>query len=205
MAKRIEEKYKVCYELSKIIEGTTVEIDVLKINNKFLLNIGSLGFDAEVLKSFLFLKEKTPIKGKVLYTVAIVGNIIRTLALNKKYTLRIEIDGEYIAGDYFLLAFANGRYYGGGMQPAPNAELDNGFMDICLIKKTGIYNALWAAKLMKKGLHTKLKEVEIIRAKQALIRGKIPLPVNIDGEFSLEQEVKVDILPKSIEIIIPRK
>ena len=94
---------------------------------------------------------------------------------------------------------------GGGMQPAPQAELDNGFIDICLIRKTNIYNALRAAQLMKKGLHTQLSEVEIIRAEKAFIKGGIPLPVNIDGEFSLENEVKVSIIPGKIGIIIPQK
>ena len=113
LTKRIEEKYEVEFTLSNVIEGRTLKVDALKINDRYLLNVGSLGFDAEVLRSFLFLKEKTPIKGKLLYNIAIVGNIIRTLTLNKKYSLKIEIDGKYIEGDYFLLAFANGRYYGG--------------------------------------------------------------------------------------------
>ena len=93
-------------------------VDVGKINERYFINISSLGFDAEVVyKSH---KIKSSIGNR---TICLHFKRFATLISYKTNPLKIIIDGQTIEKALFLVAVANGKYYGGGMQAVPLAEI----------------------------------------------------------------------------------
>ncbi len=104
-----------------------------------------------------------------------------------------------------LVAVANGKYYGGGMLPAPKAEIDDGYFDICHIKHIRKAKLLILFPKFIKGKHESIKEVSMYKGKEIRIEANEELPVNMDGETFYSRQIEFGIVPMGINIIIPRE
>lgn len=178
--------------------SSSLLFDMGKANNKYFINISSVGFDAEVvLQSRKF---KSFVSGSVSYALGVLLALINL----KKYRLNISIDDNTpIEKDFLLSIFANGRFYGGGFKAAPNAKMDDGILDFCLVDPLSRFKILRFVSMFRKGNHEGMDEVNVIRGARATITSNLPFPVNIDGEISLETDLSIELLPKHISIIVP--
>lgn len=185
--------------LIRTIHGKEKEVDIAKVNGKYFINISSVGFDAETAYNAQKLKRFPFIGGGIAYTIAVFITIIK----NKSYDVHITYDDKYYNGRILLTAIANGRYYGGGILPAPKAELNDGLLDICIIKALGRFKILTLFPKYIKGNHVNLKEVFLSKAGKIEIHCKKDIPLNIDGEVSKVRSAVFEIIPNGIKIIIP--
>ncbi|HHW48289.1 MAG TPA: diacylglycerol kinase family lipid kinase [Clostridiaceae bacterium] len=186
--------------LVRAINGSKVRLaDLAKVNERYFINISSIGFDAEVVYNTNKIKKLPCIPGKLAY---ILGVLI-TLFKYNNYYLKVTIDGQYIETKSLLTAVANGRYYGGGMLPTPNAEIDDGQFDICLISEVNRFKIFRFLPRFIKGLHGNLKEVSFYRGKKITIECDKDLAINIDGEVNKVRKASFEIIPKAISIVVP--
>jgi YegS/Rv2252/BmrU family lipid kinase len=185
--------------LMRAINGKVRLTDLAKVNEKYFINISSIGFDAEVVYNTNKIKKLPGIPGKLAY---ILGAIITLFKYNNNY-LKVNIDGHYIETKSLLTAVANGRYYGGGMLPTPNAEIDDGQFDICLISEVNRFKIFRFLPRFIKGLHGSLKEVSFYRGKKITIECDRDLTINIDGEVNKVRKASFEIIPKGIRIVVP--
>lgn len=170
--------------LETIIRGKTKEMDIGLANEKYFLNIASVGFDAQVVRNTD--KIKTKISGRVAY---ILGVLLTLITYRIKPT-DIEIDGIAHHKNMLLLAVGNGQYYGGGMKIIPTAKIDDGYLHLCLVKDISNLKALFLFPSIFKGEHLKYeKYVEIYKAKNILIKTKGEFYLNIDGDLILTNDV----------------
>ncbi len=176
-------------------------VDMGKVNDKYFLNIASIGFDAEVvLKSRLF-RRSPLISGSMAYILGVLATLIRL----KKYKLRIAYKELPVKEKDVLLAiFANGSYYGGGMKSAPGAKMDDGLLDFYEVEALPRLKIFRFFPLFQKGKHETMKEVTILRGTQVIIESDQPFPMNMDGEIHMESRVSVEILPGFFKIIVPQ-
>lgn len=186
--------------LKKLINGTELSIDIGKINNKYFINISSLGFDAEVVYKSNKIKKLPLITGLPAYILSVLA----TLISYGSNLLEMSIDGLKIKKGVLLAAVANGRYYGGGMQAAPLAEIDDGFFDICLIEHVKRLKILRLFPKFIKGKHANIKEVSFFKGKNISIISKNKIALNVDGETDMVNG-KIDfmLIPNAVKIVLP--
>lgn len=178
----------------------STSIDLGKINDKYFVNIASIGFDAQVVLNIEYFKKSPLVTGPMSYWLA----VFYTLFKMKKYHLRISIDGQTtVEKDFLLSIFANGTYYGGGMKAAPAAKMDDGVFDFYLIESVPRSQFIKHFGFFQSGKHNDLEELEYYKGTKALIESSSPFPVNYDGEICLEKRVTIEILPKRLKVIIP--
>ncbi len=134
--------------------GTYKKIDLIKFNDKYSANIINIGFDCDVVRVTEKLKKMKLVRGSIAYAIGVLATVFHKIG--KKFDIEFTLeDGtvEYEKGEHLLCVIANGRYYGGGFCCAPNAELDDGILDVMLVRKI---SRLRFAKFIggyKKGLH----------------------------------------------------
>lgn len=187
--------------LERTVEGTELPIDIARANGKFFINIASLGFDAEVVYNTIKLKKLPLVTGSMAYILGILVTALRS----RSYSLRMEIDSKKSEGLFTLAAIANGRYYGGGMLPAPDAKVNDGFFDLCLVKKISRLKILRLFPLYMKGAHGKLSEVSFIKGRHIHIECSKGVTLNLDGEVERVKQATFEIIPSGIDFVFPKE
>jgi diacylglycerol kinase (ATP) len=189
--------------IERIVEnaiiGTVKKIDLAKCNDTYFINIGSGGFDAQVALE----SEKTRkyFSGSTAYLVA----LLKMLVVYKGKKMKVTIDDMEFEKNTFLVAVANGKYYGGGILPAPMADMADGVFDICIV---GIMTKLKMFRLFPrymKGTHAGIKEVSFYRGKHIKLAAEEPFAVNVDGEVTLLKHAEFDIIPNGISISVEKE
>ena len=126
LARHLNIPLKINKAIQVINDHKIIKIDSIKINDRYSVNVSGIGFDAYI--SHLFSKSKR--RGPLSY----IQLISREFTSYKSASYTLEIDGVKIATDAFLISFANSSQYGNNVQIAPNAMIDDGFIDVCIIK-----------------------------------------------------------------------
>jgi YegS/Rv2252/BmrU family lipid kinase len=185
--------------LTATIEGTEKLIDFARVNDKYFINISSVGFDAEVAYQTGHFKKLPLISGKLAYILGILS----TIAICKNHHMELILDNEVVSGRSLLIAAGIGKYYGGGVFALPDAEIDDGLFDICHVEAFSRFNILRLFPQYIKGLHKSIKGVHMYRSRKVEIRAEMPIPLNRDGEIILTDKAVFEIFPKSLPIVIP--
>lgn len=181
------------------VEGTERFIDYGKVNDKYFINITSIGFDAEVAYKASNFKKLPFITGKMAYVLGILTSIIKC----KNHYMEIKVDDAVMSAKSLLAAVGIGRYYGGGFLALPEAEIDDGLFDICHVEAMKRTKILKLFPKYMKGLHAALKGVHFYRGKKVEIAVDKHIPMNLDGEIILVQKATFEIYPKSLPFVIP--
>lgn len=182
----------------KTINGQEKKIDLAKVNDKYFINISSIGFDANVVFNAIKFKKVPGVTGSMAYMFSIIYSVFQ----NKLSKISIDIDGNSINMSALLVAVANGRYYGGGMLPTPDAKLDDGLFDICTVTRVGRLKILRLFPKYMKGLHGVMEEVTFYKGKKVKIESDQSLCLNIDGEIIETKTVEYEIIERGIKVIL---
>lgn len=175
-------------------------IDLGKINDRYFTNIASIGFDALVVHQAKKYKRIPMISGEFSYLISIFISLIQL----KDYSVFVSVDNQSVIRKRILfITMANGRYYGGGMQPAPKAILDDGRLDFGIIDKVSRLKALILLPRFINGKHESLDEVSVCKGKRLKVKSKKDLPINVDGEIIWSDNISAQIEEKALKILIP--
>ena len=174
-------------------------IDLIKINNKYCVNVTSLGFDTEVLLRAYQYLEKDKSLGKRAYIKAVRDQIFHLTYNNLAINLTLADNSKISFKDEFLIsALCNGSYYGSGFNPAPGGKIDDGIINLVLAKK---FPTLFLPSLIlkyKKGKHHSSKYLSELKVKSGTIKADNKFLANIDGEIFKANQIKFEIVPKAI-------
>ncbi|HET7209689.1 MAG TPA: hypothetical protein VFI95_24165, partial [Terriglobales bacterium] len=103
----------------------------------------------------------------------------------------------------FLAAFANAPQYGGGMRIAPEAKLDDGRLDVCLVKDINKLKLFSLFPTVYFGRHTTIPQVDYFQATRVRVDTEIPVDVYADGEYVCRTPIEVTVADKAITVIVP--
>lgn len=179
-------------------EGKVRRIDVGELNGKRFLCIASCGFDSDANR---IANEARWVKGQPVYLYA----ALRALVGWKQATFTLTLDGERSELRGYGVAAANSRAYGGGMFAAPNAELDDGLLDVVTLRESSKLRFL--TRTLPKvfdGSHVQLPEIGVNRAAELRIEADRPFAVYADGDHLADLPVTVRLLPRALSVIVPR-
>lgn len=142
-----------------------------------VVNAVHLGVGAEAAERAGALKDRL---GKAAYAV---GGVLAG-ATATGWDLRVEVDGEPVHTDdpVLMVGLANGRTIGGGSELAPDAEPDDGLLDVVVATSTGPVARLRFGIAMREGEHVEREDVVVVRGRTVTVTGD-PFPVNADGEL----------------------
>jgi YegS/Rv2252/BmrU family lipid kinase len=176
--------------------GATREIDVGDVNGERFLGIASCGFDSDANR---IANETRWLKGSPVYAYA----ALRALAAWKPATFTVDTDGERHVVTGYTVAAANNKCYGGGMYAAPDAELDDGLLDVGATGNVGKLRFLRGLAKVFDGEHLEALEVQVWRAAEVRIEADRPFAVYADGEHITDLPATVRLLPRALRVIVP--
>ena len=198
-------------DLDAQFAGGTAAIDLMQTNLGLSATICAAGLDAQVAYGIPKFRRIPFCGGEMSYLLSIVEQLCGHIGRKVQYT----IDGETLEVDCLMCAICNGRAYGGGFLAAPEAQPDDGWLDVFIIRKV---SRLTIAKLLgmyKSGRHFvegRLAEAAkphflYRRAKQVALRpidGRGPIVATADGECAPCERVEAAVQPGAGRVILPK-
>jgi diacylglycerol kinase (ATP) len=194
--------------LERLGTETYLDIDAARFNERLFVNVASLGFDTIVGLKAKAMVAKAPWIGGISYLFAAIAG------LSGKHHFPMELDLEVQSKDgetervlrrepFTLMAVCNGSYYGGGFRPAPQADVSDGWLDLCVVRKLGILKILALIPKYAGGTHAGNPAVAMYKVRKGTIR-KVDelLAVNCDGESSYEESISFEVLPGAIRLAV---
>lgn len=187
-----------------MINGEIKTIDAIYSCGRVSINIMSVGFDAATTKGVAKYKKLPLVSGSTAYNMSLV----KCLFTSRKNRYAYEIDGVSVPeaeGEYLFTIMANGKWYGGGFNAAPNAAFDDGNIELIRIKSVPIPIFLKLVGLFRRGEHMSWTDlVSSQKCKTVKIISEKPLDLNLDGEIIEAKDPLVEIKPASVKIILPK-
>jgi YegS/Rv2252/BmrU family lipid kinase len=180
-----------------------ITCDLLKVNGEYAINTVSFGFDVYVAEFANYYSKTFPVKGIVPYFMGMLSSL--TKPLSNEYRIQID-DMRLKPALYSFLVFCNGRYYGGGYKPCPEALVNDGIMDVCLIKSVKKSQILRFATAYQEGKHIDLVPglVSTYSANTVHIdTDNKEITCNLDGEIRKVKNPTIEIVSSAIHLVLP--
>lgn len=153
---------------------------------EFFVNAAGTGIDVEVVRQI----ERLPrLPGIVGYLIG----LLRALARFRPIPIRVRIDDEVFEESVMIIAVGNGHSLGGGFRFTPDAVPDDGWFDVCMVKKVNVFQiARVLAGILRGGAHRTSPHVVMRRARSVEIfaNGEAPLFFQLDGELREPAEAR---------------
>jgi YegS/Rv2252/BmrU family lipid kinase len=177
--------------------GSARAIDVGEVNGKRFLGIASCGFDSGANR---IANEARFVRGRLVYAYA----ALRALAAWKPANFVLGLDGERRELSGYSVAAANSKAFGGGMFLAPDAELDDGLLDVVTIAQVSKLRYLRGLPKVFDGSHVDNDEVTVARAAELTIEADRAFAVYADGDHLADLPATVRVLERALRVIVPR-
>ncbi len=191
--------------------GRSFRVDTIETNYGSCVSICAAGLDAKVAYNIPHFKRLPGCGGSMAYTLSILKVFFGRLSSQ----LEVRVDGETLTGSYMMLGVCNGRLYGGGYAAAPYAMMDDGLLDVVLVKPIPRAKIPHFLSLYKVGGHLSPDGIVIpslrpymwvVRAREVHFRvldGQ-PLIVTLDGECAPQVRLDAQVQPGSLSILLPQ-
>ncbi len=172
-------------------------IDAVEVNNQFFVSIAGVGFDARVAKKYAGQKQR----GFLKYFQIVFLEYFRYRP--RKFTMTV--NGKKITRKALFISFANSDQFGYNTTIAPGAKIDDGLIDICIMKKVPLWKIMLVVPLLFTKKINRSPYMEIIRANIVDIRQK-KKTINLDGEpIKMSKHLHIEVKPQSLKVLVPAK
>lgn len=200
-------------DIAAQLEGMAVPLDVMDTDYGASVDICAAGLDAQV--AYAIPRYRRIAGGSLSYTCAIVETLFRRMG----HRLRVTLDGPggtVLENSYTILTVCNGQYYGGGYRAAPHARMDDGALEVLLVRKLTRLELVRILGDYKKGAHITpaggiapkfAPYLEIYHAQSVdieVLDGR-PLIVTLDGECTpCTDRLHIELRPRALNALVPR-
>ena len=189
------------FDLERLLDAQEDTFDLIKCNDDIALNICSVGLDARIGTDVSHYKRLPLLSGFRAYAVSTVVNVIK--GVSEHYV--VEIDGKRIDAEQTMICACNGRFYGGGFNPVPEADPTDGLLDVLLVKGISRLQVAGVVGKYKNGHYKQLPTiVRHFKAKSLKIICDKISPINLDGELRLAKEIIMEIAREKIRFFYPK-
>ena len=186
--------------LSRLLDAEEVTFDLIRCNEDYSLNICSVGLDARIGTDVANYKRLPLLSGFRAYAASTLVNVIR--GISEHYVS--EVDGERIDGKHTLICACNGRFYGGGFNPVPEADPTDGKLEVLLIRDVSRLQVAKVIGKYKNGQYAQLpKLVRHFSTDRLKIICDKPTPINLDGELRIADVVDIRVAEEKVRFFYP--
>jgi len=179
-----------------LLTGTERAVDVLETEGCTVLGSVFAGVDSDAA-SIVNARPRVP--RPLVYQYGAVRALLRFRPVG----YRITVDGAEWAERGFTVVVANSGYYGAGMHIVPTAAVDDGALDVLLIRDVSRLRLIAAMREVYSGSHLQRPEVEVRRGEVVTLAADRPVAVYGDGEPLAELPVTVRIRPRALRVLVP--
>ncbi len=187
--------------LELIAAGHTRPVDLVRVTSedvRYFLNVSAGGFSGLVDEKLTTEMKKT--WGPLAY----LRSAVEALPELKGYRTSLVLDDkEELEVDLYNAVFANGRCVAGGYRVAPEASLDDGLLDIVLVKIIDAAEMAVLIPQMLAGAHLESDHVIFRRARKVSVSSQPGIWFNVDGELVGNQPALFEVLPRALEVVAP--
>ena len=192
---------KAFFDLERLLDAEEAQFDLIRCNGDIALNICSVGLDARIGTDVASYKRIPLLHGFRAYAASTVVNVIR--GISEHYI--VEVNGEVLDDTYTFVCVCNGRFYGGGFNPVPEADPADGLLDVLLVKKVSRLQVPMVIGKYKDGRYSELPHlVRHLRTKELKIRCDKASPVNLDGELRMAQVADFCLADEKLRFFYPK-
>jgi YegS/Rv2252/BmrU family lipid kinase len=179
-----------------LAEGTERRLDLGEANGRPFVCIASTGFDSDANR---IANEARIVRGNLVYLYA----ALRAIAAWRPARFTVRRDGAAEQFEGYTVAAANSRFYGGGMCIAPNADMDDGLLDVICVEQSSKLRFLANLPKVFSGKHVAIDGVRAFRAREIEISADRPFDVYADGDRITALPATVRIIPGELRVIAP--
>lgn len=183
-----------------IAKGSTCKVDVAKLDaagdSFFYVNIAGIGFVRDAGKTAATLK----FTGRMAYTL---GTLWRCLAM-RSHALELLVDGRPLSQDCLFMEASNSRYTGSSFLIAPAARIDDGELDLVIVRRLPRFRLLRLFPTIYSGKHVEHDEVTVLKGREIEIRGPAGLEFMVDGEFRGVTPARISCQRHAIQMFCAR-
>ncbi len=198
---RLFDEPKAFFDLDRLLDAEETEFDMIRCNDRYAINISSVGLDARIGTDAANYKRLPFLQGFWAYAASTVVNTIKGVA--EHYV--VKVNGRTLDGDQTLVCVCNGRFYGGGFNPVPQADPADGLLDVLVVKKVSRLLVAQVVGKYKDGKYADYPQyIEHLRTRSIEILCDRQTPVNLDGELLLTDRVTMEIAPEKLRFFYPR-
>ena len=171
------------------------KIDLVKINEKYFINVACFGIDADIGNNSDIIHSKW-IPEKQRYNMSLLAHFLKY----KTKPAKVTYDGKTWEDEMTTIAVCNGRYYGGGYKVGYQSKLDNGTVDLYMVNKMGKIKMAQLITGMNKGKHEHDKHTTKAQIKKCKIEFNEKVTSNIDGEELTSKTFEIEVIPHGMTI-----
>lgn len=184
-------------------DGDVRQLDLIDCNGRLCLTIACSGIDARVAESVHELGDSPFLSGRGSYLAAVAVNFLFR-GIGRHWT--VTLDDEVIEDDFALVSMCNGRYYGGGSTPVPEARMDDGILNTVLVKNISRLKFAGLFGAYSDGRYRSLPPelIRVVTARHVRIQSESDIVTCLDGESIHSRDVHLTLSDKKLNFFGPR-
>lgn len=187
--------------LRGILNGKVKKIDALKVNDSYSFNVINIGFDSMVA-NYWYIYQEEMVKN------AFNRGLALAILKNRFNSIRVVADGEVLCKKWLTqVTLGNAKYCGGKYLCSPRAIDDDGLMEVTVFRPMSFVRLLYAMSKYEKGLHLEDRTchgvIKYRRARHVELSSNRVFYLSLDGEMISGSHFTVDVLEKSVNLILP--
>ena len=189
------------FYIERLLDAEEATFDLIRCNDDISLNICSVGLDARIGTDVANYKRIPLLSGFRAYAVSTVVNVLR--GISEHYV--VEVNGETIDKELTLICACNGRFYGGGFNPVPTADPEDGLLDVLLIEKVSRLKVAQVVGKFKDGKYADFPHlIRHLRTDHITIHCDQQTPINLDGELRVSDVVDIRLADEKLRFFYPK-
>lgn len=177
--------------------GRLRAIDVGQVNERHFFNVASIGLSVDLARAL------TPDLKRRFGRLGYLFALVKVLARARPFRARIEAPDWQVRVRTLQIAVGNGLYYGGGMEVAAGAKIDNGTLDLYSLEVGNVWKLVAMAPAFALGRHGTWREVRAAEAHAFTVSTRRPRAVNADGEIITYTPATFRVLTEAIRVFAP--
>lgn len=182
----------------RIARGDTRRVDVGRLGGRPFVNAAGFGFDVAVLER---MTRARWLRGDALYIAAAIGELFRFGGVEAQ--VRVAPDAINEQARWLLVVIANGQWFGGSFRIAPSARLDDGRLDVVLVRDASAWRRARLFAAAPFGRHVTQPEVQALTTDACTITIDQPVACELDGELVATDQLmlEADVLPRALACV----
>jgi diacylglycerol kinase (ATP) len=166
--------------------------------------VGGIGLDAEVARRANRLPRWLRARGGYVFSLlpALAGFASVPMKISVPRAEHQTAPAAQTAKSIMVTAFANASSYGGGMKIAPQAQLDDGLLDVCVINHMNKLELFCLFPTVYFGRHLTVPQVEYFQTERLKLETEAPQDVYADGEYVCRTPIEVGVARGALRVIV---
>jgi len=189
----------LCSVVQTLLSTSVRTIDLGKVAERYFITVATLGFDTVVSQYVAAGRSPRFLTGTLAYLYGTLVNLLRYQSV----WVRLSGDLDEFEGPVFLAAIGNTSFYGGGMKITPTAVVDDGWLDLCLIRQVPRLDVVKMLPSVFSGGHIKHPKVSMHSFQKMEVTAKESMAIWADGEPAAQTPAVFQVVPHALRVLAP--